>query len=125
MLVPVLLVIGIILAMSGVAIMCHFEKFGLVVVGIGFCFLLSSIPLAIHESNKPKTYEVTEISCYESYHEEQLVRVMVESPLYKGYYFYMYMTPSQFNKFKVEGEMRLSITDNDLKMIPRTNNKEY
>lgn len=122
MLVPILLVIGIILGLSGVAIMYYFEKIGSVIVGIGVCFLLSSIPLAIHERNKPKVYEVTEVSCYESYHEEQMIRVMVESPLYKGYYFYMYMTPSQFNKFKVKGERQLSITDNELKMIPRTNN---
>lgn len=120
-----MVVIGAILAICGIAIVSHFERIGIIVTIIGICFLLCSVPFVVYEGNKPKTYEIIKASCYESYHEKQLIRVEIESSTFKGYYFYMYMTPKQFNKYKVQNKQQLKITDRELEAIPRTNNKIY
>lgn len=120
-----MVIIGAILAICGIAIISHFEKIGSVVTIIGICFLLCSIPFIVHEGNKPKTYEIIKTSCYESYHEEQLIKVEVESSALKGYYFYMYMTPKQFKEYKIQNKQQLKITDRELEAIPRTNKRIY
>lgn len=120
-----MVIIGAILAICGLAIISDFEKIGAIISGIGVCLLILSIPFIIHEGNKPKTYEIIKTSCYESYHEEQLIRVEVESSTLKGYYFYMHMTPKQFKKYKVQNKQQLKVTDRELEAIPRTNDKIY
>lgn len=117
------IIFGAILSIVGIAIIIDFEKIGAIISGIGVCLLILSVPLLVYEGNKPKTYEIIKTSYYESYHEEQLIRVEVESSTLKGYYFYMYMTPKQFKKYKVQNKQQLKITDGELEAIPRTNDK--
>lgn len=111
------LVVGIILMES---FSREKRKAGLICSFTAIVLLFALIPCVLVQESKPKTYNITKIVCYESYYEEQLIKVTAESRNKRGEYFYLYLTPKQFNEYKVKGENTLKISDTDFKALAKS-----
>lgn len=112
-----ILMIGIILLES---LSRSKRKAGLICSFTAIILLFALIPCVLVQENKPKSYNVTKITCYESYYEEQLIKVTVESHSKRGEYLYLYLTPKQFSEYKVKDENILKISDVDFKALAKS-----
>lgn len=110
-----LLIIGVILLEIGSR-----KRTGLICSFISIVLLFALIPCVLIQEKEPKSYNVTKVVCYESYYEEQLIKVTVESHSKRGEYLYLYLTPKQFSEYKVKDKNILKISDTDFKALAKS-----